>query len=160
VSGSTEAVYITSLHEVFWGLVMIATVVAIHGAGVIVTLRAGRAMQRAAGGRHSFFHGMGRLVVATLILVLVHLVEVIVWGLFLSAKGAFPNVSTAIYYALMQYTTVSSSLRLPSDLRLLGGIIPLSGMLTVAWSTSVLFLLAQPFVTRYSSDDDQSGSRM
>lgn len=145
--------YITSLDEVLWGSVMIGLIICIHGAGVIATLRLDRRLKRNSV-RRSFLDGMGVLVVATLFLVLVHLFEVIVWGEFLWHKGAFGNRSLSIYYALMQYTTVSSSYVLPDRLRLLGGLIPLSGMLTVAWSTSVLFVLARPFVARYSGDED------
>ena len=140
--------YITSLDEVFWGLLLIALTMVIHGAGVAVALRVVPALQR----RDTItspLHGIGALVVATWILVLVHLLEIVAWGGFLLGRGAFPNLSTAIYYALMQYTTVSSELRLPYELRLLGGIIPLSGLITVAWSTGVLFLLARPFQARY-----------
>lgn len=146
-------IYITSLDEVFWGSVMIGVTICIHGAGVIATLRLDRVLQRCRG-RGSFLDGMGVLVVSTLFLVLVHLFEVIVWGEFLWLKGAFGNRSVSIFYALMQYTTVSSDYVLPDRLRLLGGLIPLSGLLTVAWSTSVLFLLAQPFVARYAGDGD------
>lgn len=147
--------YITSLHEVLWGAAMIGVVICIHGAGIIATLRLNRRLQQRAAAR-SFLDGMGVLVIATLLLVLVHMVEVVVWGEFLWRKGAFDTRSLSIYYALMQYTTVSSSYVLPDSLRLLGGLIPLSGMLTVAWSTSVLFVLARPFVARYSGDGDKS----
>jgi hypothetical protein len=140
--------YITSLDEVVWGLLLIALTMVIHGVGVAVTLRVGQTLQRHAGAA-SPLHSIGTLVVATWILVIVHIVEIVVWGGFLLGRGAFPNLSTAIYYALMQYTTVSSNLKLPDDLRLLGGIIPLSGLITVAWSTGVLFALAQPFQGRY-----------
>jgi len=142
------APYITSIDEVFWGLLLIALTMVIHGAGVAVTLRVGQVLRRL-DTNDSPLHGIGALVVATWILVLVHLLEVIAWGGFLLGRGAFPNLSTAIYYALMQYTTVSSELRLPHGLRLLGGIIPLSGLITVAWTTGVLFALAQRFQARY-----------
>jgi hypothetical protein len=153
VGEGSEAAYVTSLHEVFWGLVMIAVIMSIHAVGIIFTLRSGRILQRRARGDTRIFHGIGALVASTLLLVTVHLLEVTIWGAFLFAKGAFSDVSTAIYYALMQYTTVSSSLRLPNSLRLLGGIIPLSGMLTVAWSTSALFMLAQPFHDNFARDE-------
>lgn len=146
------APYITSLDEVFWGLLLIALTMVIHGAGVAVTLRVGQTLHRRAGAA-SPLHNIGALVVATWILVVVHFVEVVVWGGFLLGRGAFPNLSTAIYYALMQYTTVSSELKLPEGLRLLGGIIPLSGLITVAWSTGVLFTLARPFQDRYEKAD-------
>jgi hypothetical protein len=143
-----SAVYITSLDEVFWGLLLIALTMVIHGVGVAITLRVGQALQRHAQGA-SPLHGISALVVATWILVIVHLIEIVAWGGFLLGRGAFENLSTAIYYSLMQYTTVSSELRLPYGLRLLGGIIPLSGLITVAWSTGVLFALAQRFQARY-----------
>lgn len=145
----SDPVYITSLDEVFWGSVMIAGTMIMHGAGVICTMRFVAVLQRRAH-RQSFLYGMGTLVTATLLLVLVHMAEVVLWGVFLNARGAFPNGSISMYYALMQYTTVGSEYSLPPNLRLLGGLIALSGILAVAWTTSVLFLIAQPFVNRYS----------
>lgn len=145
----TEPVYITSLDEVFWGSAMIAVIMIIHGAGVISTLRFVTVLQRHARSA-SFLYGMGTLVTATLLLVMVHVGEVVVWGLFLNSRDAFANGSTSMYYSLMQYTTVGSEYALPSNLRLLGGLIALSGILAVAWTTSVLFLVAQPFVNRYT----------
>lgn len=38
--------YVGSLEEVSWGIVLIATTMAMHGLGVILTLRAGIAMRR------------------------------------------------------------------------------------------------------------------
>lgn len=151
-----EAIYVTSLQEVSWGMAMIGLMITIHAAGVIVTLRMGRALQRRYPVQRSFLRGIATLVAATLLLVLIHLFEVFVWGVFLAAQGAFANLSIAVYYALMQYTTVSSSLQLPQALQLIGGLIPLSGMLTIAWSTSVLFLLARPFVRWYSNDESDA----
>lgn len=150
-----DTLYITSLYEIIWGSILIAAVMIMHGAGVVLTLRLVATLQRRAH-KASFLYGMGTLVTATLLLVLVHLAEVVVWAAFLSARGAFPNISTANYYALMQYTTVSSSYSLPVELRLLGGLIPLSGLLTVAWTTSVLFLIAQPVVAQYSGHVNRS----
>jgi len=155
----TEPVYITSLDEIFWGSVMIAGTMIIHGAGVISTLRFVKVLQRRARA-DSFLYGMGTLVTATLLLVLVHIGEVMVWGLFLESRDAFVNTSTTMYYSLMQYTTVGSAYSLPSRLQLLGGLIALSGILTVAWTTSVLFLVGQPFVNRYTDRTrDRSASQ-
>jgi hypothetical protein len=52
----------------------------------------------------------------------------------------------------MQYTTVSSGIQLPERLRLLGGMIAMSGLLTFAWSTSVLLILARDFQDLASRD--------
>jgi hypothetical protein len=147
---STSA-YVTSLEEVFWGVMLIALTMAIHGFGVILTLRAGSSLQRRHAGHASFVTGISTLIVATWMLVLVHLVEVLVWGAFFWLKDAFPNASLAVYYSLMQYTTVGSDYNLPIRWRLLGGMVAMAGLLTFAWSTSVLFTLAQHFQTQQLS---------
>jgi len=77
---------------------------------------------------------------------MVHLSEVIVWGLFFFWKGAFANQSTAFYFALNEYTTVGSNFSLPLHWRLLEGIIASVGLLAFALSTGVLFSLAKTFL--------------
>ena len=152
--------YVTSLDEVFWGVILIALTMALHGFGVIVTLRAGAALQRRQSGRVSFFSGISTLIIATWILVLVHLIEVVMWAMFYWMRDAFPNGSTAVYFALMQYTTVGSEYTLPDRWRLLGGMIAMAGLLTFAWSTSVLFMLAQEFQSQQlaAPPDGQAGA--
>ena len=56
-----------------------------------------------------------------------------------------PNVSTAYYFALLEYTTIGSNLNLPLHWRLLEGLIAIAGVLTFAWSTGILLTLAQSF---------------
>ena len=154
----STSTYVTSLDEVFWGVILIALTMAVHGFGVIVTLRAGAALQRRHAGHISFFSGISTLIIATWILVSVHLIEVLLWAVFYWLRDAFPNGSTAVYYALMQYTTVGSEYTLPDRLRLLGGMNAMAGLLTFAWSTSVLFMLAQKFQSQQLSDaPDQRG---
>lgn len=145
----STAYYVTSLDEVFWGVILIALTMAMHGLGIVVTLRVGGALQRRHAGHMNFFSGMSTLIVATWILIFVHMLEVVMWGTYFWYRGAFTNASTSIYYALMQYTTVGSVYNLPDRLRLLGGMIAMAGLLTFAWSTSVLFTLAQVFQQRH-----------
>ena len=149
---SGASIYVTSLEEVLWGAFLVALTMAIHGIGVVVTLRASGALQRRQGGQSTLRSGIRLLVVATWLLVVatwllvvVHLIEVLGWAVFFRLADAFANTSTAFYYALMQYTTVSSGIHLPDRLRLLGGMIAMSGLLTFAWSTSVLLILARQF---------------
>ena len=142
---SDATIYATSIEEVLWGAFLVALTMAIHALGVIVTLRASGALKRRESAGSTLRSGIRLLVVATWILVIVHLLEVLVWAIFFWLAGAFANTSTAFYYALMQYTTVSSAIHLADHLRLLGGMIAMSGLLTFAWSTSVLLLLAREF---------------
>ena len=69
------------------------------------------------------------------------------WAGFYVWRGAIPNPSTAFYYALVNYTTLDSGY-LPQRWRLLEGVLAMAGLLTFAWSTGVLFTLAQEFQDR------------
>lgn len=145
MNASSVPIYLMSLEEASWGVALVALTMAVHGLGVVATLLAGRALQRLRPVRATLLAASAKLVVVTWILVVVHLGEVVAWGWFLWGMDAFPNRGTAVYYTLMQYTTVGSEYQLPDGWRLLGGMIAIAGLLTFALSTSVLFALAQQF---------------
>lgn len=88
---------------------------------------------------------MGLIILASWMIILVHLVEVILWAGFFLGQAALPNPGLSCYFALMQYTTVGSSLDLPIQWRLLEGMISIAGLMTFAWSTGVLLTLAREF---------------
>jgi preprotein translocase subunit SecY len=92
--------------------------------------------------------GVVPIMLASCLILLIHLVEVIVWAIFFYWKGAFPNVSIAYYFALNEYTTVGSKFNLPRQLRLLEGIISCAGLLAFALSTGILFRLATSFLEK------------
>ena len=93
----------------------------------------------------SFAKGIVGLILASWAILLVHLLEVIVWASFFFWRGAFPTRSLAYYFSLNEYTTVGSDYSLPFRWRLLEGMIAMAGLLTFAWSTGILFTLAQDF---------------
>jgi len=140
--------YVTSLEEILWGITLVAVTMAIHGFGMLLALFTSHVLKEATGGAHSFRAGVGVLIVVSWIIVLVHLTELLVWAAFFLWEDAMPNASTSYYFALMQYTTVGSSFNLPPRWRLLEGMIPIAGLMTFAWSTGVLFTLAQEFQSR------------
>jgi hypothetical protein len=134
-----------SLEEAGWGLLLIAATMALHGLGVRAALKVGLSMRR----RLAPDRVLARLIVTTWILVVFHFLEVVViWAVFLYWKEAFATMRDCVYYALMQYTTVGSDLGLPNHLRLLGGMIAMSGLLTVAWTTAVMLAAAQDYQSR------------
>ena len=63
-------------------------------------------------------------------------------------SGALQNPSSAYYYALVNYCTLNSGY-LPQHWRLLEGILGMAGLLTFAWSTGIMFTLAQGFQERH-----------
>lgn len=137
--------YITSLEEVLWGITLVAITMAMHGLGMIFTLFVSHLLKQASGAAPSFSRGVGVLILASWIIVLVHLVEVMLWAAFFLWQDALPNASTSYFFALMQYTAVGSTFNLPLRWRLLEGMLPIAGLMTFAWSTGVLFTLAQDF---------------
>jgi hypothetical protein len=136
--------YATSLEEVLWGITLVAVTMSIHGCGMLATLLACHTVRRGTAPL-SFFRGGTVLILASWMIVLVHLVELLVWAAFFLWEGAMPTASSAYYFALMQYTTVGSDFSLPQHWRLLGGMLPMAGLMTFAWSTGILFTLAQEF---------------
>ena len=139
--------YVTSLEEVAWGIALVAITMAIHGCGMLATLFACHVLKRGPEAPTSFIRGGAVLILASWMIVLVHLVELLVWAVFFVRHDAMPNASTSYYFSLMQYTTVGSSFSLPPRWRLLDGMLPMAGLMTFAWSTGVLFMLAQEFQT-------------
>jgi hypothetical protein len=137
--------YVTSLEEVFWGGVLVAITMTIHGFGMPVILRFQDAWHGSFERHPSFARGIAGLILASWAILLVHLLEVVVWAAFFVWKGALPTKSLAYYFSLNEYTTVGSAYSLPSRWHLLEGMIAMAGLLTFAWSTGILFTLAQDF---------------
>jgi hypothetical protein len=139
---SSPLTHATSLEEVAWGIVLIAVTMAMHAIAMPTTLLACHRLHARLSGSRRFRRDVVVLLAASWMIVSAHLVEVVVWAVFLDLQDAFPNVSAAYYFALLQYTTVGSELTLPDRWRLLGGMIAMAGLLTFAWSTTVLLTLA------------------
>jgi hypothetical protein len=135
--------YVTSREEVLWGIALVAITMAIHGCGMLATLFACHTISHVRKGPPSFYRGGAVLVFASWMIVLIHLIELLVWAAFFLWMGAMPDSSTSYYFSLMQYTTVGSSFDLPLRWRLLGGMLPIAGLMAFAWSTGILFTLAQ-----------------
>lgn len=137
--------YVASMNELFWGVILVAVSLTMHGLGMLSTLRVSEAYQRRFNGITSFAAGMAHLILASWMITLAHILEVMMWAGFFQWKHCFVNYSTASYFALNEYTTVGSNFNLPQNWRLLEGMIATAGLLGFAWSTGVLLTLAQGF---------------
>ncbi len=137
-----EPAYVTSLEEVAWGLCLIAVTIVLHGVGTTWALRATEGPDDLA---KPEFVGLelARIIGLALTLVLLHLVEVLVWAGFFNWQGCFGTLSLNFYVALLDYTTLGSNYDLPLRWRLLEGMIAICGLLTFAWTTSVLMGVIQ-----------------
>jgi hypothetical protein len=137
--------YLTSIEEIIWGGTLVAITLAMHGMGMIWTMHASNSLKQRFAHNQSFAIGMGIVILASWMIILVHLIEVTLWAAFFVWKGAMPSASLSFYFALMDYTTLGCDYNLPLRWRLLEGMIAIAGLLTFAWSTGVLLTLAQGF---------------
>ena len=144
-SMSGEITYITRGEEVVWGIALVAVSLVIHGLGMILTLHITPKYKRLFRRPEAFFAGITSVVLASWMIMVVHILEVAMWSAFFQWKECFPNYSTAIYFAGLEYTTVGSALNLPRHWRLLEIMIASAGLLGFAWSTGVMMTLAQEF---------------
>jgi hypothetical protein len=82
---------------------------------------------------------MGLQIVVIAVLITLHLIEVVWWGLFYHAHGCFADQSTAFYFSLITYATVGyGDVLLPPEWRVMGGVEALTGMLMIGWSIAVM----------------------
>ena len=73
-------------------------------------------------------------------IILLHLVEITIWGLFYAWGHGMPDVQSALYFSAVTYTTTGyGDLVLPNEWRLVGGIEALTGILMCGWSAAFFF---------------------
>src|SRR5215470_5824641 len=89
--------------------------------------------------------GSGAIILTLWLILLVHLGEVVIWAVFFVWKDAQPNVFSAFYNALLNYTMLQAGY-LPLRWRLLEGMLGIAGLLAFAWSTTIFFWSAPKFV--------------
>lgn len=136
--------YVISLEEVLWGGLLLAVTMAIHGMGMLATLRATDSLEKRAQQFKSILPSLGIVILGSLMIIVTSLVEIIVWAEFFLVTGALSNRSSAFYYALVNYTTLDSGY-LPQHWHLLEGLLAMAGLLTLAWSTGILYTLVNDF---------------
>ena len=137
-------IYEIKLHEVMWGGLLVALTMAIHGTGMFAILQVADRLKERFAPMESFFGGLGVVILASLMIVIVNIIEVMMWTIFFFLKGVQVNHSTAFYNAMLNYTTLQAGY-LPQHWRLLEPLLGMAGLLTVAWSTGILYMLAQDF---------------
>ena len=123
------------------GGLVVATVV-IHAVGIAVLLRA--MIRSHALDRSGFRPVTGMVIGLTCWLILVHLAEIAVWGLFYFWQGCQPDAESAFYFSGVTYTTVGyGDLVLPKPWRMLTPFEALTGILMCGLST----IASAPMIT-------------
>jgi hypothetical protein len=136
--------YVVSFDELMWGGILVAITMVIHGGGMFAILWFAESLKERFAPLESFAGGLGLVILASLLIVMTNIVEVVVWASFFLAQDAQPSHSIAMYNALLNYTTLQAGY-LPQRWHMLEALLGMAGLLTVAWSTGILFMLAQDF---------------
>ena len=116
------------LSKILIACVLVAITVAVHAVGLAVLLRA--LMRSHAQPPTRFWPITWLLVRVTWSLILIHLAEITVWGLFYFWQGCLPDAESAFYFAGVTYTTVGyGDLVLAKPWRMLAPVEGLTGIL-------------------------------
>lgn len=125
------------LGSVLLGLCLLLHVLCLVGAATLLA-RFGYRLRDLPAGVHSSLLIIGALAA----LVAAHTIEVWIWAFSLVLLGAVANVTTAVYYALVTYTTVGyGDVILAPEYRVLGAMAAVAGLLAFGMSTAYLVAL-------------------
>lgn len=132
--------------EIVAGLVGLILVIFVHGIGIRSINRRFASVWVRVTGRTPHWQVDIYLVLAVGALALLHLAETLIWAVPISSLGIIPDMRDSYYYVLESYTTLGEgNVQLPSDWRLIGPIIAMSGVFTFGWTGSVLVSIMTDF---------------
>jgi len=122
---------------------LLALTVAIHSAGLSAMLPG----VRSALPNRRFWTVSWRLLGVAWRLVLLHLAEILVWGLFYWWQNCLPDAESSFYFSAVTYTTVGyGDLVLPQEWRLVGAVEGRTGSLMCGLSTGLFFAVVSKFL--------------
>ena len=132
------------------GLVVVT--VAIHAVGFSALLRA--LVWTHALAMSGFRRVTGLVIGLTCWLILIHLIEISVWGLFYFWQGCLPDAESAFYFSGVTYTTVGyGDIVLSKEWRMLAPLEALTGILMVGLSTGLFFALVSRWIRNWMQTD-------
>ena len=136
------------LVKVLIACLLVVVTVTIHAAGFSALLRA--IMRWRALDRSGFRPVTGLVVGLTCWLILIHLAEISVWGLFYLWRGCLPDAESAFYFSGVTYTTVGyGDLVLPRPWRMLAPLEAVTGTLMFGLSTGLFFAVVSQWISNW-----------
>jgi hypothetical protein len=136
------------LLEILIVCLLVVVTVAIHSVGFHVLLRA--MMRSHALDKSGSRHIIRFLIGLTCWLLLIHLTEMAVWGLFYFWQGFMPDAGTAFYFSAVAYTGVGDGeLALPTQWRMLGPLEASTGILMYGLSTGLFFAVVSRWISTW-----------
>ena len=137
--------YSPSIHEVFWGLILLVVTMFFHAQTTLFTVTVYKREPNERSAQPSRQAALFGVLSFGCMLGLVHLIDVLIWASFFSLSGCFKSFGTSFYVALANYTTVGCNINFPQRWQLLGPMSACTGMLMFGWSAALLVMVAQRF---------------
>jgi len=138
--------------NLFSACVLVGVTVLVHAGGLAALLRA--LIKSHALLLTNFWPIAWLLVRLTVALILIHLTEIAVWGLFYLGTGCLPDAESAFYFSGVTYTTLGyGDLVLPTPWRMLGPIEGLTGILMCGLSTGLFVAVLERIIGSKLRDD-------
>jgi ion channel len=134
------------LIKILIACLLVVVTVAMHAVGFSALLRA--MMRSHALDRSGFVTDL--VIGLTCWLILIHLAEIAVWGLFYLWQGCLPDAESAFYFSAVTYTTVGyGDLVLPKPWRMLAPLEALTGILMCGLSTGLFFAVLSRWISNW-----------
>ena len=115
-----------------------AACVVIHAGGMTIALRHARRLDVA----ETFSQWTWLFIRLAGWTILLHLLEITIWALLYSWRGAIADLPDALYFSAVTYTTTGyGDIVLPQEWRLVGAVEALTGILMCGWSTGFFFAI-------------------
>lgn len=142
VAGSSIASYALAhmVVKVLSSLGLLAVTVALHSIGLVVLLR--WVLRSPAMSEVRIASSTWLLIRVVWGLLTLHVLEIAVWGAFYQARGALPDLESALYFSGVTYATIGyGDVLLPHGWRYLAPIEGLAGILMCGLSTGFFFAM-------------------
>ena len=126
------------LSKLFIAWCLMALCVTIHAMGLIAVVHRMK-RQSTTIGQH-FWASTRMLICIAGWVILLHLLQIVSWGLFYAWHHGMPDLQSAFYFSAVTYTTTGyGDLVLPKEWRIVGGVEALTGILMCGLSTGLFF---------------------
>jgi Ion channel len=113
---------------------------AIHALITGVIVEATRHIAKRTDHLHAFMRLVALLTITVICLMIAHVLEIGVWGVYYTSAAIAPEVATPFEFAFENYTALGYGDPVPrAGKRLIGPITALNGLLLIGWSVAIIF---------------------
>ena len=139
--------------QMLWGTVLLGICLFLHVGFLIVDIKLLKWLNRKLWASGPLLSTAVLLSAALILIVFCHSVQVWLWALSFIAFGAFSDPGTAMYFALVTYTTLGyGDIVLAENIRLYGGFASVTGLLGFGLSTAFLVAVFGKLLPNHLAD--------